>query len=258
MPTARPRRFLLALAVLLLSAAPARAQPDVRVVAVDTTVFTNVRFGDATNTAIRVVQVAGTQIATAYWTFRLTDGSNYLTTSTDYTHDGTTLTLSTTNGPIEVGRASNATPTAVSADSKPVLSWRTREGANVEAVTASAAAGIAGTECVILSAASTNATSCKASAGNLYGFDLINTTTTLYYLRLYNLAAAPTCSSATGFIRSIPIPPASAAGQASGTNRQFVIPVHYATGIAYCLTGGGASTDNTNAATGVYGALLTK
>ena len=34
---------------------------------------------------------------------------------------------------------------------------------------------------------------------------------TLYYLRLYDLQLAPTCSSATGFIRSIPIP-ASAIG----------------------------------------------
>lgn len=112
------------------------------------------------------------------------------------------------------------------------------------------------TECVVLSAASTNSTNCKATAGTWYGYDLINTTTTIYYLRLYNTAGAPTCSSATGFIRSIPIPPASSAGGAGGAIRIAAVPVAYATGIGYCLTGGSSSTDNTNAATGVFGALL--
>lgn len=113
-------------------------------------------------------------------------------------------------------------------------------------------------ECAIVSAASTNSTSCKGSAGNWYGIDIYNTTTTVYYLRLYNTAAAPTCSSATGFIRSIPIPPAPAAGQVGGIVRVLPIAVGYATGIGYCLTAGSSSTDNTNAATGIFGALLYK
>jgi hypothetical protein len=113
-------------------------------------------------------------------------------------------------------------------------------------------------ECAIISAASTNATNCKASAGNFYGLDIYNTTTTVYYLRLYNLAAAPTCSSATGFIRSIPIPPAAAAGGVGGIVRVLPVGVGYATGISFCLTGGSSSTDNTNAATGVFGAVLYK
>src|ERR1035438_171369 len=65
--------------------------------------------------------------------------------------------------------------------------------------------------CTLVSAASTNATVCKASAGNVYGFRFVNTTATLYYLRMYNLTSGPTCSSATGFVESIPIP-ASATG----------------------------------------------
>jgi hypothetical protein len=103
--------------------------------------------------------------------------------------------------------------------------------------------------CVVQSAASTNATNCKASAGQLYGYDLVNTTATLYYLRLYNLSSSPTCSSATGFIRTIPIP-ASATG--AGLTRDIAVGEAYGTGIGFCLTGGGTSTDNTNAATGVY------
>lgn len=101
----------------------------------------------------------------------------------------------------------------------------------------------------IQSAASTNATTVKAARGDVFGIHAINTTATLYYLRLYNLAAAPTCSSATGFVETIPIP-ASTTG--AGVVLTFPVGKTFITGIAYCLTGGGTSTDNTNAATGVY------
>lgn len=113
-------------------------------------------------------------------------------------------------------------------------------------------------ECTIVSAASTNSTNCKNAAGNFYGIDLINTTTTVYYLRMYNTSSAPTCSSATGFIRSIPIPPAAAAGGAGGVVRVLPVGVGYDTGISFCLTGGSSSTDNTSAATGIFGTILYK
>lgn len=121
---------------------------------------------------------------------------------------------------------------------------------------ATATATGAALECQIVSAASTNSTNCKASAGNWYGFDIINTTATVYYLRLYNTATGPTCSSATGFIRSIPIPSNATSG--GGIVRIADLPVNYGTGISYCLTGGSGSTDNTNAAVGIFGALLYK
>lgn len=100
------------------------------------------------------------------------------------------------------------------------------------------------------SAATTNATSIKASAGTLCGGMAINTTASIYYARLYNLAAAPTCSSETGFVATIPIP-ASTTG--SGTLIDFgTFGASFSTGIALCLTGGPSSTDDTNAATGVF------
>jgi len=99
------------------------------------------------------------------------------------------------------------------------------------------------------SAASTNATNIKASAGTVSVISVVNTTATLYYLRMYNLASAPTCSSATGFVNTIPVP-ASTSG--AGIVIPIAVPHAYTTGIGYCLTGGGSSTDNTNAATGVY------
>lgn len=104
--------------------------------------------------------------------------------------------------------------------------------------------------CVVQSGASTNATNCKNGAGLVYGLEVINTTSTIYFLRLYNLSTSPTCSSATGFVRTIPIPHASGAG--AGIANFYTVGETYGTGIGFCLTGGGGSTDNTNAATGIY------
>lgn len=104
--------------------------------------------------------------------------------------------------------------------------------------------------CYLTSAATTNATSCKGSAGNVYAIHVTNTTTTNYFLRTYNLATAPTCSSATGFVETIPALGATANGGVNG--RINGAPQGYSTGIGFCLTGGGTSTDNTNAAVGVY------
>lgn len=107
----------------------------------------------------------------------------------------------------------------------------------------------------VAAAATTNATSVKTSAGNVYHYRLSNTTAVIYYLRMYNLAAAPTCSSAVGFVESIPIPANTAgAGRAdSQPNGQA-----FSTGIAYCITLNAASTDNNAAAVGVFVTLLTK
>lgn len=103
--------------------------------------------------------------------------------------------------------------------------------------------------------ASTNATSVKTSAGNVYHYSLSNSTAVIYYLRMYNLAVAPTCSSATGFVESIMIP-ASTSG--AGRERSQPNGQAFSTGIAYCITANAASNDNNNAATGVLVTLLTK
>ncbi len=108
--------------------------------------------------------------------------------------------------------------------------------------------------CPIVTTASTNSTSCKASAGNRLGGWFVNPTATIAYVRLYNSATAPTCSSATGFISpAIPIPAAT-----TGAGITFVIPngVAFATGLGYCVTGGPTSTDNTNAVADVRGELF--
>lgn len=103
------------------------------------------------------------------------------------------------------------------------------------------------------SAASTNATNIKNGPGVLCSIQIINTGASLGYFRMYNLATAPTCSSATGAVHSWPIPD-SAGANAAG---QAVIDLGaygeaFTTGISFCVTGGGSDTDNTNTITGIY------
>lgn len=193
--------------------------------------------------------------------------------------DATTNTASQSTGPQIFCNGSAATPSAVGADGRSISVWCGTHGevkndlsflnatalaspdANGYQITpgaASATSTLAASACNILSAASTNSTSCKGSAGNFYGYEIYNTSTTVYYLRLYNSSSAPTCSSGTGFIRSIPIPPAAAAGQVGGAISNLTVPTNYGTGIGYCITGGSSSTDNTNAATGVFGEIRYK
>lgn len=101
--------------------------------------------------------------------------------------------------------------------------------------------------------ASTNSTLVSTGAHTIKGMNLLNTTTTIYYLRMYDSAGAPTCSSATGFVRTWPIPPAGAAGGAGGIAAALSPSgVAVTAGLSFCVTGGPTSTDNTNAAVGVF------
>jgi hypothetical protein len=95
----------------------------------------------------------------------------------------------------------------------------------------------------------TNHASCSAVPTQMYTIRAVNTSATLAYLRLYNLATDPTCSSATGYVESIPIP-ASTAG--AGLADPSAVPIAYTTGLGYCVTGGSGSTDNTAPPAGVF------
>lgn len=96
-------------------------------------------------------------------------------------------------------------------------------------------------------AATNNSTNIKSSTGSLCDMTVINTTATVYYLKIYDSSTAPTCSSATGLKHVYPIP-------ASGGGIQRSLPMQeaYASGIGFCVTAGGTDTDNTSAATGVF------
>lgn len=100
----------------------------------------------------------------------------------------------------------------------------------------------------ITSAANTNPTLVSANPTRARQYSLVNTTAVLYYLRVYNLPVAPTCSSATGLVEVIPIP-----ASASGAGIQRVESddgQNFPAGMSFCLSA--AVDGSTNAATGIF------
>lgn len=91
----------------------------------------------------------------------------------------------------------------------------------------------------LLSAASTNATSLKASAGQIGLIVAVNTNAAVRYLKLYNRTSAPTVGTDTPIL-TIPIP-----GSTAGAGIAISIPggLNFTTGIAYALTTGAADAD---------------
>ena len=176
------------------------------------------------NQSVNVAQVAGATVAIGNGT---ASGTPRVTIASDST--GTVAATQSGTWTVQPGNTANTTAWLV----QPVPG--TANGAST---------------CVVQSAASTNATNCKNAAGLIYGLEVVNTTSTIYYLRLYNLSTSPTCSSAAGFVRTVPIPHSSGAG--AGIANFYTVGETYGTGIGFCLTAGGSSTDNSNAATGVY------
>jgi len=99
-------------------------------------------------------------------------------------------------------------------------------------------------------AASSNSTLIATGARTLCSIVPINTGAALAYLKLYDLAAAPACNSATGLKHVYPIPfgTSSSGGGLAIPND----PETYTLGLGFCVVGGGADTDGSNTITGVY------
>lgn len=108
-----------------------------------------------------------------------------------------------------------------------------------------------GSPCFVSSAASTNGTRCTQGTTKITGLRLINTTSALYYLHLYNLAGTPPCASATGFIETIPVPHNTGAGGGIADSIEPSTQTPYIVGMGFCLTGAIDPTSSTVAATGV-------
>lgn len=104
----------------------------------------------------------------------------------------------------------------------------------------------------LISAASTNATSVKASAGELGLIYAVNLNAAVRYLKLYNKASAPTVGTDTP-VATLPIP-------ASTTGAGFSLPIPeglaFSTGIAYAVTTGYADADTGAVAAGEIFLLL--
>lgn len=91
----------------------------------------------------------------------------------------------------------------------------------------------------LISAATTNATSLKASAGQVGSIICSNVNAAMRYLKLYNLATAPTVGTSTP-VHVIPIP-GNTAGAGCVVN--FGAGLEFTTGIAYALTTGITDAD---------------
>jgi hypothetical protein len=90
----------------------------------------------------------------------------------------------------------------------------------------------------LVSAATTNATSVKTTAGQLYNVQVFNNGSGAAYLKFSNAASAPTVGT-TAVVKSILIP----AG--GGAVAEWSNGVAFSTGIAYCVTGNPADSDTT-------------
>ncbi|WP_119305215.1 hypothetical protein [Dongia deserti] len=121
------------------------------------------------------------------------------------------------------GTADSTTPAIVTGD-----------GALRTAPTPAAAGGLSVTK--LISAASTNATSVKASAGQVYGWSISNTNAAARFVKLYNKASAPTVGTDVP-VMTILVPP----------NAQVVFDsahgVSFGTGIALATTTGVGDAD---------------
>lgn len=101
----------------------------------------------------------------------------------------------------------------------------------------------------VMSAASTNATSVKASAGRVVGFYLYNTTASAKFFKFYNKASSPTVGTDTP-VFTIGIPANGVADDAC------VAGMAFSTGIAYAITGAVGDADTTaTAVNDVVGAI---
>src|SRR5579859_1492999 len=89
-----------------------------------------------------------------------------------------------------------------------------------------------------ISAASTNATSTKASAGLLYGFCVSNTNAAARFVKFYNKASAPTVGTDTPVL-TVQVPPNST------VIRAYPEGLTFSTGIAWAATGAITDADTT-------------
>jgi hypothetical protein len=180
-----------------------------------------------------MVDAAGDEIgasASAPIAVQISNGSTFPTPGVDYTHDGA-LTVASTAGPALVGRASTATPSAVSADDDAALVWLTRNGAQVVVPAASVVGGATGGK--LVSAASTNATNIKNAAGKLLMLTASNVNAAARYLKVYNTSAAPTVGT------DVPVHTFIIPGNTAGAGTNIPIPatgINLATGISIALT----------------------
>lgn len=111
-------------------------------------------------------------------------------------------------------------------------------------VTANEGTPVTGTAYGLISTATTNAQSVKASAGNLMEASLFNATAATIFLKFYNKASAPTVGT------DVPILTVPVVAGASWSAEYGRFGKRFATGLAIAITGAAAATDTTAVAVG--------
>ena len=114
-------------------------------------------------------------------------------------------------------------------------------------ITSSAALSVNTTEAALLApsigtlttAATTNGTSLKTTAGNIYALTVSNVTASTIYLKLYNKATAPTVGT------DVPLMTIPVAANSFVTYEFGRLGARFATGIAYAVTGAITTADTT-------------
>lgn len=116
----------------------------------------------------------------------------------------------------------------------------TLTGGTQKAIPVAAASGGA-TPYHLVSAATNNATSVKASAGTVYDVQCFNTNASPRYLKFYDKASTP--SPATDTPVKVVMMPGNASG--AGATAAFPVGVNFTLGIAIAIVAGIGDTDNT-------------
>lgn len=97
-----------------------------------------------------------------------------------------------------------------------------------------------------LSAATNNATLVYGRPGVVNLIHAVNTTATIYYLKLYNKATAPVCGTDVPVL-TVPLPPVTAPPPPVQPSGGLRFPL----GVGFCIVAGIADNDNASAATGI-------
>jgi hypothetical protein len=100
------------------------------------------------------------------------------------------------------------------------------------------------------SAATNNATSVKATPGNVYTLSVVNTNVAARYLKLYNKASAPAPATDNALLMWVVQVPASTVNGGYMTLDFGAQPLYFSTGIAYAMVTGASDTDNTSVGAG--------
>lgn len=158
-----------------------------------------------------------------------------LSTTTEIAHGASAPTWTSVVGLVNMRRASSSIPTAVSTN-QPVAPWASLNGAQAIFPTANDIGGC--TPGKLISAATTNATVIKGSAGQIYTFTVSNINAAVRYAKLYDKATAPTVGTDVPK-QVIALPPGGATPPQLGT----AIGLTFSSGIGFALTTGAADAD---------------